>query len=221
MDRQPPANSSSNAPKRSHESRVFYPRKRALVACQVCRRKKTKCNNVRPTCGSCQELKIECHYSDSKFDNSTYDPASIEILEQIGHVTRLLEAQNAYLLGMAPNLLHAKHVFSPPPSNDLTNDDASPPFTFAIATIQDPNDGNHHYEPRDEAVLLSESLEFAETAVGKCEDVLEWLIFEGKFHRSETETLIFNPELAREDQPGSILSVNCDPDRRSTPSRGI
>jgi hypothetical protein len=57
--------------------------------------------------------------------------------------------------------------------------------------------------------------------VGKCEDVLEWPIFEGKFHRSETETLILRPELAREDQPGSTFSVTCDPARRSTPGRGI
>jgi hypothetical protein len=131
---------------------------------------------------------------------------------------RLLEAQNAYLLA---NLPHANHVYSPPLSNGLTNDDAGPSIPFAIDATQDPEDGCHHYEGQDEAVLLSESLEFAETVVGKCEDVLEWPIFEGKFHRSETEMLVFNPEVACEVQPGSNSSVNCDPVRTSTRSRGI
>lgn len=72
MDRQRFTDVSSKQSKRSHDSRVFYPRKRAILACQVCRRKKTKCDNARPSCGSCQELNIDCRYSDSKFDNSTW-----------------------------------------------------------------------------------------------------------------------------------------------------
>ncbi len=74
----------------------------------------------------------------------------------------------------------------------------------------------HHYEPQEEAVLLSESLEFAETSTGKCEDLLEWDIFEGKYHRSETETLIFNPDAIHHSQQGLGSSVEADPDRRST-----
>jgi len=49
-----------------------YPRRRALQACQVCRARKTKCDNERPTCGSCEALGVECSYNDapaSKYSN--------------------------------------------------------------------------------------------------------------------------------------------------------
>ncbi|KAH7068344.1 hypothetical protein BKA63DRAFT_521595 [Paraphoma chrysanthemicola] len=218
MHPQPVANAPATAAKRSREPRVFYPRKRAIVACYVCRRKKTKCDNVRPTCGSCQELKIGCQYSDLKFDNSTYDPASIEILEQIGAVTRLLEAQNAHLLGIVSNPCHANRMSPPPPSTEPTDYNASSESTIAS---QDHHGGKHHYGPEQEAVLLSESLEFAETALGNCEDVLEWPVFQGEFHRSETEALVFNPDLAYENQSGSASSISHVPDPRSRFSRGI
>lgn len=46
-----------------------FPRKRALTACDSCRVKKVKCDNVRPKCGTCVKNKIaECHYrSDDLF----------------------------------------------------------------------------------------------------------------------------------------------------------
>lgn len=76
--------------------------------------------------------------------------------------------------------------------------------------------------PLDEATLLAESLTVAEKYKGTCEDLLDWPIFEGKYDRSETEMLIFNPALARDSQqriPG--FSVAADSDRRSGYDRGI
>ena len=42
-----------------------YPRRRALQACQICRTRKTKCDNERPTCGSCNAMGVECSYNDA------------------------------------------------------------------------------------------------------------------------------------------------------------
>lgn len=42
-----------------------YPRRRALQACQICRARKTKCDNERPTCGSCEALGVDCSYNDA------------------------------------------------------------------------------------------------------------------------------------------------------------
>jgi hypothetical protein len=50
-----------------------YPRRRALQACQICRARKTKCDNERPSCGSCEALGVECNYNEapaSKFIQS-------------------------------------------------------------------------------------------------------------------------------------------------------
>jgi Fungal Zn(2)-Cys(6) binuclear cluster domain len=42
-----------------------YPRRRALQACQICRSRKTKCDNERPTCGGCSALGVECSYNEA------------------------------------------------------------------------------------------------------------------------------------------------------------
>ena len=42
-----------------------YPRRRALQACQICRTRKTKCDNERPNCGSCSALGVECSYNEA------------------------------------------------------------------------------------------------------------------------------------------------------------
>src|SRR4051794_10371284 len=58
-------NDDTNMPrKRSNpSSRLSYPRKRAIRACQKCRVRRTKCDNVRPACTACLDLGAECIYS--------------------------------------------------------------------------------------------------------------------------------------------------------------
>jgi len=51
-----------------------YPRRRALQACQICRARKTKCDNERPSCGSCEALGVECSYNEAPA--SKYRPLS-------------------------------------------------------------------------------------------------------------------------------------------------
>ncbi|KAB5536256.1 hypothetical protein GE09DRAFT_971660 [Coniochaeta sp. 2T2.1] len=63
-----------------------YPRKRSSKACHVCRARKTKCDNVRPTCGFCASLDISCSYDDVERDHSAFDPASLEILRKLGEI---------------------------------------------------------------------------------------------------------------------------------------
>lgn len=45
-------------------SRLAYPRKRAIRACQKCRLRRTKCDNVRPACTACLDLGADCLYSE-------------------------------------------------------------------------------------------------------------------------------------------------------------
>jgi len=47
-----------------------YPRRRALQACQICRARKTKCDNERPSCGSCEALGVECNYNEAPASKS-------------------------------------------------------------------------------------------------------------------------------------------------------
>ncbi|KAI8076223.1 fungal-specific transcription factor domain-containing protein [Thamnidium elegans] len=56
-------------------------RKRLSLACNVCRRKKIKCDGVRPSCGKCIKLNQECSYTTSIKKRGPRQ-GHIELLEQ-------------------------------------------------------------------------------------------------------------------------------------------
>ncbi len=51
-------------------SSMSYPRRRAVRACQLCRTRKTKCNNFRPVCGACSQINATCIYDDNSDHSS-------------------------------------------------------------------------------------------------------------------------------------------------------
>ncbi|OAA32334.1 C6 zinc finger domain protein [Moelleriella libera RCEF 2490] len=67
---------------------AFYPRKRANTACQVCRARKTKCDNKKPSCSYCLSVGATC--IQSAVDLSSFDPASLKILDRLDELERLL-----------------------------------------------------------------------------------------------------------------------------------
>ncbi|CAK7206607.1 Zcf27p [Sporothrix eucalyptigena] len=69
---------------------AFYPRKRAVTACQVCRARRTKCDNLKPTCSFCLKTGAVCIQSST--DLSSFDPASLKILERLDEVQGILKS---------------------------------------------------------------------------------------------------------------------------------
>jgi hypothetical protein len=65
-----------------------YPRKRAVTACQVCRARRTKCDNLKPSCSFC--LKVGANCIQSSTDLSSYDPASLQILQRLDDLEQLV-----------------------------------------------------------------------------------------------------------------------------------
>lgn len=63
-------------------------RKRALTACNTCRVKKVKCDNIRPRCGSCVKNGIEnCEYSnEDQIKDMSYDPSSAQIMNKLDNI---------------------------------------------------------------------------------------------------------------------------------------
>ncbi|KAI2948955.1 transcriptional regulator family: Fungal Specific TF [Aspergillus niger] len=74
------------------EARAFT-RKRAVAACRVCRSRKIKCDNARPTCSSCQLSEAHCVYQDH-IDFSRFDPATIAILDRLAEIQQSLNSLN-------------------------------------------------------------------------------------------------------------------------------
>ncbi|KAF3062993.1 hypothetical protein CFAM422_010508 [Trichoderma lentiforme] len=68
-----------------------YARKRAVTACQVCRARRTKCDNKKPACSFCEKTGAKCVTEPT--DYSAFDPASLKILERLDRIESLLESQ--------------------------------------------------------------------------------------------------------------------------------
>ncbi|KAJ6018681.1 hypothetical protein N7522_000748 [Penicillium canescens] len=71
-------------------------RTRAPTACQTCRLRKTRCDNVRPTCSYCAVQGVECNYPETSpqqnqtgFDSG--NPSNQEVLSRLNHIAGLLE----------------------------------------------------------------------------------------------------------------------------------
>ena len=65
-----PTTVNNNNKRQTARGDASYPRKRANTACQVCRARKTKCDNRKPRCSFCERVGARC-ISSSSADLST------------------------------------------------------------------------------------------------------------------------------------------------------
>ncbi|KAL3450803.1 hypothetical protein BJX65DRAFT_270142 [Aspergillus insuetus] len=163
-----PANSASadlTAANATPQSRkMIHPRKRAVTACQHCRVRKIKCTNERPECRSCVRLKAKCSY-DPRMDHSSFDPASLLILEKLNEVLRKLDQEPDEKLQRAA-------------VSEILNGDNNPANTPAApgAVVGDRYDVQAHVPPALDALQVPSS--FTST-----DSVLAWPIFGNRFRR--------------------------------------
>ncbi|KAJ5150917.1 uncharacterized protein N7482_010169 [Penicillium canariense] len=80
-----------------------YARKRAVTACQVCRARRTRCDQKKPRCSFCETTGAQCVTEPGA--QSSFDPASLAILARLESVENKLDA----LRGSTPRP-------SPPPT---------------------------------------------------------------------------------------------------------
>ncbi|KAM0669916.1 hypothetical protein ACQRIU_000311 [Beauveria bassiana] len=85
--------SSSNPLKRLYEDGVVdYPRRRAIIACEVCRSRKSRCDGNRPKCKLCAELGANCIYREPSVKLDVGDKI---IIEQLNRIEGMLQASMA------------------------------------------------------------------------------------------------------------------------------
>ncbi|KAL5118455.1 hypothetical protein ACEQ8H_003631 [Pleosporales sp. CAS-2024a] len=102
-DRTPPAHANGTAPtsnnnnnnngihpepqptakKRPSTDTIDYPRRRATIACEICRSRKSRCDGTRPKCRLCSELNAECIYREPGIKLDAGDKLILEHLNRI------------------------------------------------------------------------------------------------------------------------------------------
>ncbi|KAJ5102891.1 hypothetical protein N7532_003420 [Penicillium argentinense] len=96
--------------KRSNSDATEYPRRRATIACQICRLRKTRCNGAKPKCQLCTDLDAECVYREPGIKLDAGDKLILE------HLTRIESLLHSSLAGHKPQL--GLSSTSPATSND-------------------------------------------------------------------------------------------------------
>ncbi|KAF2807843.1 uncharacterized protein BDZ99DRAFT_392311 [Mytilinidion resinicola] len=75
--------SRSNPKKRQSSDTIDYPRRRATIACEICRSRKSRCDGSRPKCRLCTELNAECVYREPGIKLDAGDKLILEHLNRI------------------------------------------------------------------------------------------------------------------------------------------
>ncbi|KAJ0425427.1 hypothetical protein BJY00DRAFT_308171 [Aspergillus carlsbadensis] len=157
--------------------RNAYPRRRAVVACQLCRMRKTKCDNRRPSCGTCTSLHFQCVYQDASTDFSSFDAASLAILDRVNYAIRLLEQHPADQTGSSN---------SPQTRQDAQNVLEETGVNVALTS-----------SPRGIESMTTEYtfLFEAQQLQANCASsrILQWPLFRDIRAMNDADTLFFNP----------------------------
>ncbi|PKY05330.1 hypothetical protein P168DRAFT_234414 [Aspergillus campestris IBT 28561] len=85
--------------KRSNSEATEYPRRRATIACQICRLRKTRCNGARPRCQLCTDLDADCVYREPGIKLDAGDKL---IIERLSRIEGLLQSNLVGLTGHFP-----------------------------------------------------------------------------------------------------------------------
>ncbi|KAM5345649.1 hypothetical protein ACJ41O_011510 [Fusarium nematophilum] len=169
----PPGADGGQGNKRQRTAAMYH-RKRAVTACQSCRLRKTKCDNVRPVCGFCSRNGAQCVYPGADTnDYSTYDPASLTILDRINHVVSLLESRPLAVLVNDPQSVDEARRASEH-SSTITPQVSQRVLSVSPAGMQ--NEANAHL-PHD--ILQALDNPGFPSATNNCESILHWPIYDG------------------------------------------
>ncbi|KAF2185844.1 hypothetical protein K469DRAFT_750148 [Zopfia rhizophila CBS 207.26] len=86
-----------------------YPRKRASIACEVCRVRKVRCDAGKPGCGSCTKLGVACSYAIARNYRPEQDAAGLFLNRLDARLDRL-ETKLDQSLNSNPAASSFKHV---------------------------------------------------------------------------------------------------------------
>ncbi|KAK4109867.1 hypothetical protein N656DRAFT_838707 [Canariomyces notabilis] len=93
--------------RRNTDAGVDYPRRRATIACEVCRSRKSRCDGTKPKCKLCTELGAECIYREPGIKLDAGDKLILERLNRIENLLQMSIVGNGSGIGLShdsPNM---------------------------------------------------------------------------------------------------------------------
>ncbi|PLB50382.1 putative C6 finger domain protein [Aspergillus steynii IBT 23096] len=80
---------------------MSFSRKRVALACNFCRSRKRRCDAQKPSCSTCSELEVECHYDDLPSQRIDTSGGTREILSRLRDIESLLESQSEKIAALS------------------------------------------------------------------------------------------------------------------------
>lgn len=189
-------------------------RKRALSACELCRAKKTKCDNRKPSCESCLKVRAKCMYKASNIDQLPSETTNQAVLERLNYLVQLVEVQNERNSLTAPSHLVCAPVQAA--AAQTPNSNLSLNLSYPSPYVVDAGRPSAKTLPED-TTILSEPADLTCETRGSCETLLEWPVFENRYPASGPKLFIFQSEVTKSLEEKSCLSrqSNSNTSRRS------
>ncbi|KAG0650127.1 Echinocandin B biosynthetic cluster transcription factor ecdB [Hyphodiscus hymeniophilus] len=103
--------------RRSTDAGIDYPRRRATIACEICRSRKSRCDGIKPKCKLCTELGAECIYREPGIKLDAGDKLILE------HLTRIEGLLQSNLVGQTSNLALSTESPSVNGGTTISNDE--------------------------------------------------------------------------------------------------
>ncbi|KAH6896640.1 hypothetical protein B0T10DRAFT_161831 [Thelonectria olida] len=171
------------AKRRRFATADFTRRKRAATACQFCRLRKTKCDNVRPSCGYCVRHKAKCVYGDSEWPeeggNEQHDGIGEQILKQLKDIKDMLHCNQPSLPFAGP-----LNTVGPSPHTASSTIATSPELP---QTGPSPWAGTTDSGSRTATNVEPSNPISRPHALARCESLLKWPVFEGMVPKEHTQ----------------------------------
>lgn len=167
---------------------AFYPRKRANTACQVCRARKTKCDNKKPSCSYCLSVGANC--IQSPVDLSSFDPASLKILDRLDELERLFrETAAGSALSQASTVSPALSKSTVYGHNSCYKEDSEPlqqPLNQHQPTspiLDRRSSSNSHHRPHGLISLMNDDGPEVDSVLPlRVDQMLQWAVFGSNAH---------------------------------------
>lgn len=158
---------------------AFYPRKRANTACQVCRARKTKCDNLKPSCSYCLSVGATC--IQSPVDLSSFDPASLKILDRLDDLERLVRESAAAAAAVAVATSSSPSVTKTEPSQSGyigdTNDRPVSNAHHSPVTSRRASSNGHAHSHQIDTIAENDGLQIDSILPLRVDRILQWPLF--------------------------------------------
>lgn len=106
--------------KRFAQDPLDYPRRRATIACEICRSRKSRCDGARPKCRLCTELNAVCVYREPGIKLDAGDKL---ILEQLARIENMLHRGISSHMASNTSVSGASADAVSPATSNTTSDD--------------------------------------------------------------------------------------------------